>query len=199
MDDVKEFYVTLPSDSSMNYFPSNTQSSYRTKLSAPLLLNGEWEVALSEISIPRNWFNVGDLNNSYTALYEKEDVMVTDKFEHEIKISYTSEDADAFWADLNRKAANVIGNDKIIFEYDSQAATVELNIPKDVELHIAKESKLLHMLNLPNEDSVLDSSTIYKFRLSQKSPLDISMKIIDSGPRSILEIDIEMSAMFGRQ
>ncbi|GBO35501.1 hypothetical protein AVEN_41991-1 [Araneus ventricosus] len=124
--------------------------------------------------------------------------MVTDKFEHEIKISYTSEDVDAFWAELNRKVANVIGNDKIIFEYDSQAATVELNIQKDVELQIAKESKLLYMLNLPNEDSVLDSSTIYKFRLSQKSPVDISMKIIDSSPRSILEIDIEMSAMFVR-
>ena len=66
------FYVTLPSNASMQYFPKNTQSSYRTKLASPLILNGEWEVGLAEIFIPRNWFNVGEHNNDYTLTYKAE-------------------------------------------------------------------------------------------------------------------------------
>ncbi|KAF8784262.1 hypothetical protein HNY73_009966 [Argiope bruennichi] len=198
MDDVKEFYITLPSDSSMNYFPSNKQSSYRTKLSAPLVLLGDWEVALSEVCIPRNWFNIGDHNNFYTVMYEKEDVVVTDKFEQQIKVIYKSENVDGFWLALNRKIVDVVGESKINFEYDSRAATVTAHIREGVELQILKESKLLYMLHMPNEDTILSSSSNYRFRLSQQSPVDIELKIIDSTPRSILEVDIEMSAMFGK-
>ncbi|KAF8790008.1 hypothetical protein HNY73_005096 [Argiope bruennichi] len=199
MDDVKEFYVTLPSDSSMNYFPSNTQSSYRTKLSAPIILNGEWEVALSEISIPHNWFNItANHNNFYTILYEKEEVVVMDKFEQEIKITYKSESVDAFWFTLNGKIVETIGETKIKFEYDAHAATVAAHIRKGVELYVAKESKLLYMLHLPNEETILSTSRIYQFRISQQSPVEIVVKIVDSTPRSVLEIEIEMSAMFGR-
>ncbi|KAF8795765.1 hypothetical protein HNY73_000227 [Argiope bruennichi] len=154
MDDVKEFYITLPSDPNMNYFPSNAQSSYRTKLSAPIILNGEWEVALSEISIPHNWFNMtADHNNFYTILYDKEEVVVMVKFEQEIKITYKSESADAFWFTLNRKIVETIDETKIKFKYDSHAATVAAHIREGVELHVVKESKLLYMLHLPNEDN----------------------------------------------
>lgn len=49
-----EFYVTLPSDSSINYFPDNTLARYTTKLAHPLIFQpGEkWKVAVMEISYP---------------------------------------------------------------------------------------------------------------------------------------------------
>ena len=52
-----EFYVTLPSNSSAQYFPDNKPGKYKTKLAYPLQLRGRWEVALSEIQYPRTWKN----------------------------------------------------------------------------------------------------------------------------------------------
>ena len=43
------FYLTLPSDSSVEYFPNNTQSNYVCKLPTSINLIGTWDVALVEI------------------------------------------------------------------------------------------------------------------------------------------------------
>ncbi|KAI8480635.1 hypothetical protein Bbelb_416470 [Branchiostoma belcheri] len=61
------FYVTLPSDGSMDVYPDNTLSTYRTKLSHPIELKGDWEVSLSEIQYPHSWMNVREGEN--TLLY----------------------------------------------------------------------------------------------------------------------------------
>ncbi|KAF8778356.1 Juvenile hormone acid O-methyltransferase like protein [Argiope bruennichi] len=131
-------------------------------------------------------------------MYEKEDVVDIDKFEQQIKVIYKSKNVDGFCLALNRKIADAVGESKINFEYDSPAATFTAHIPEGVELQILKESKLLYMLHMPNEDTILSSSANYRFRLSQQSSVDIELKIIDSTPRSILEVDTEMSAMFGK-
>lgn len=52
------FYLTLPSNSSHNYFPNNTLTDYTTKLSSTIELTSEWEVGLAEIMFPRNWFTI---------------------------------------------------------------------------------------------------------------------------------------------
>ncbi len=46
------FYVTLPSNSSMN-------------LPTPLVFEGDWEVGLAEFSYPHSWFNITDSKNMY--------------------------------------------------------------------------------------------------------------------------------------
>lgn len=48
------FYITLPSNSSMNHFPSNTKSSFRTQLAQSIKLNEPHEVALVEINYSSN-------------------------------------------------------------------------------------------------------------------------------------------------
>ena len=48
-----EFYLILPSNSSMSYYPGNT-----TRLPNPISLTGDWEVGLVEIQYPHNRFNV---------------------------------------------------------------------------------------------------------------------------------------------
>lgn len=57
------FYVTLPSDSSMNYFPENKISHFITRLPVPIELKGEWEVGLVEFTYPHTWYNVNNTNN----------------------------------------------------------------------------------------------------------------------------------------
>jgi hypothetical protein len=50
------FYVTLPSDSSAEYFPNNTIANFNTKLAMPIQLeHDEWEVGLVEISYPTGY------------------------------------------------------------------------------------------------------------------------------------------------
>ena len=49
------FYLHLPSNSSVEHFPDNTLTSYVTKLQDSISLMGEWEVALTEISLPLSW------------------------------------------------------------------------------------------------------------------------------------------------
>lgn len=52
--------MTLPSNSSMKYYPNNTLSEFVTKLPQHFDLVGEWEVGLSEIQFPISWYNISD-------------------------------------------------------------------------------------------------------------------------------------------
>ena len=48
------FYVTLPSDASINVYPDNRQSNFTVLLKEPIKFNGDYEVGLAEI----NYFNL---------------------------------------------------------------------------------------------------------------------------------------------
>ena len=55
---MSRFYLTLPSNSSMDYYPNNTVAQYTTKLNRVIELDGDWEIGLTEISIPSHVHNV---------------------------------------------------------------------------------------------------------------------------------------------
>jgi len=55
---MSRFYPTLPSNSSMEYYPENTAACYTTKLTDTVELKGDWEVGLAEMSIPGAVYNV---------------------------------------------------------------------------------------------------------------------------------------------
>lgn len=57
---MSHFYLTLPSNSSRQFFSENTLTHFKTKLHTDFNLNGEWEVGLSEVHFPRNWHNIDD-------------------------------------------------------------------------------------------------------------------------------------------
>ena len=59
-----EFYVMLPSNSSMEYFPDNKTLNFVTNLSRTLQLDGEWEVGPAEIDYPHTWYNIREGKNS---------------------------------------------------------------------------------------------------------------------------------------
>ena len=52
------FYLTLPSNSSQQFFPDNTLTDFTTKLASTLELSGEWEVGLAEMMFPRSWYTI---------------------------------------------------------------------------------------------------------------------------------------------
>jgi hypothetical protein len=52
------FYLTLPSNASLNYYPDNTASRFVAKLLERVCLEGNYEFGLSEIIYPHTWNNV---------------------------------------------------------------------------------------------------------------------------------------------
>ena len=57
------FYLTLPSNASMDVFPNNKIGSYHVKFSQTFDLNGEWEVGLYSISYPNTWYTLQKQQN----------------------------------------------------------------------------------------------------------------------------------------
>jgi len=55
---MSRFYITLPSNSSMDYYPDNTVARYVTKLPEKIELEGNWEIGMTEISVPVEVSNV---------------------------------------------------------------------------------------------------------------------------------------------
>ena len=55
---MSDFYLTLPSNNSMGYYPENTLAQFTSRLPNVINLSGDWEVGLVEIQYPHNWFNV---------------------------------------------------------------------------------------------------------------------------------------------
>lgn len=60
-----QFYITLPSDSSMNCYTENTVAKFTTQLPQPVTLEGEYEVGLAEIIFPQTWYNIRNVDREY--------------------------------------------------------------------------------------------------------------------------------------
>ena len=56
--EVTQFYLHLPSNSSLDKFTNNTLTEYRVGLPQTVSLTEDWEVALTEIHYPHSWNNV---------------------------------------------------------------------------------------------------------------------------------------------
>ena len=56
--EVTQFYWHLPSNASLDKFPTNTLTEYGVCLPRTISLTGDWEVALTEIHYPHSWNNV---------------------------------------------------------------------------------------------------------------------------------------------
>lgn len=74
-----QFYMTLPSTSSSNFFPHNTTANYITQLRNPIQLQGAWEVCLYELHYPQTFFNVTKSSSKIKASYgiNEEDTTIT--------------------------------------------------------------------------------------------------------------------------
>ena len=63
MDYGNNFYITLPSNASTGIYPNNTKAAYITSLNVPIMLNGEFEVALTNIACSSKIeHNIGKIN-----------------------------------------------------------------------------------------------------------------------------------------
>lgn len=59
----EDFFLTLPSNSSISYFPNNKTVNFSTKLPKSIKLDGEWSVGLVEFQYPCTIFTVQENQN----------------------------------------------------------------------------------------------------------------------------------------
>ena len=74
-----EFYVTLPSNASINFFENKT-SSYLTKLCQPIHLTGNWVVGLSALTIPLSFYNIKNEEELIIQMRDKNTLQYNIKF-----------------------------------------------------------------------------------------------------------------------
>lgn len=211
-----DFYITLPSNASMNYFPNNTQSSYRTKLVSPLTLSGDWEIGLVEIFFPRNWFNIGSHNNNYIIYTESQKNVQAESVEYQITFVYNpKESMDLFFQKLNKNIKMLLENQMLLdnqndlddqndldnqngvsWVIDTQKQMVSLNLEKGFEVYISKEhaAKFLYILHLPDEDiHIKQQKTDMAYRVSTEE-WSGKFKIINKNP-NIIKHKIPLAAI----
>ena len=78
-----QFYIHLPSDSSLNVYPDNTIAKFSTKLVRMVELEGSYEVGLSEIIYPADYYNVDNRELDYSFGIKQKNFDVEGKVVHE--------------------------------------------------------------------------------------------------------------------
>ncbi|GFQ98330.1 uncharacterized protein TNCT_147511 [Trichonephila clavata] len=149
-----------------------------TKLARPIILTGAWEVGLSEIFVPRTWFNIGNHNNKYSITYEETKIIEKDYAEYDIgvKIEQGTADADVI-EEINQSIEEKCGH-FVAFSLDRK--NINVHIAPNYELHLtaANAPRLLTMLNLPREDRIIRMSESFVFRKPSKTNKDNHLKLL---------------------
>jgi hypothetical protein len=111
---MNHFYITLPSDSSSNYYPDNTVAHFTSKLPHRIRLDGDYEVGLAEFIYPYSWFNFDSGASTHFVNTETGDrfaecVFGGGQFANEVTLtkSITDKISDAIVNTTNRKDLSV--------------------------------------------------------------------------------------------
>lgn len=140
------FYVTLPSDSSMHFFPENKISHFKTQLPFPLDLKGEWEVGLSEIIYPHSWHNINETNNYFR--YEINNGNIVSSVKQEIDVGcYESmyDIVSAIQLSLPKNPS------RFTLHYNKTTKRVKINVVQDASLYLENMGEIL---GFPNKSAI---------------------------------------------
>ncbi|GBL97718.1 hypothetical protein AVEN_44908-1 [Araneus ventricosus] len=142
------------------------------------MLTGAWEVGLSEIFVPRTWFNIGNHNNKYSITYEETKIVEKDYVEYDIRVKIDEGTTDEDVIDnINQSIEEKCGH-FVLFALDHR--NINVHTAPNYELHLtaADAPRLLTMLNLPREDRIIKTSESFVFRKPSKTNKDNVLKII---------------------
>lgn len=120
-----EFYVTLPSDSSMKLFPDNKTTHFISQLPRNLTLQGEWTVALVEIEYPQNIQTFSDTPDARNITFSRAG-----------KWKYTVTLPDKVWKDAKEIIAYLQANPEFSNHFSisvspTDIVTIQMNRPDD--------------------------------------------------------------------
>lgn len=190
MDDtISDFYVTLPSDASLEMFPENTQSSFRTKLSAPLMLTGDdWEVGLTEIFIPKTWYNVDKHNSAYSVTLDVEERMARVPEEHDIDILLDPNmNILEFCTKVNNEIIKHLKNENVKFQPQKDRVYIEIATGHEVHIPIESSPKMLAMLHYSAQNLNLTETKSFKYKSLTGPRTREKIKIVNKQIQSFRE------------
>ncbi|XP_023240160.1 uncharacterized protein LOC111638645 [Centruroides sculpturatus] len=185
----------------MELFPENKQSHFTVKMSPRSDLCGKWAISLSEVIIPRNWFNISNHNNDYTITRHKiRREKITD-VTCEIPLTTGDENEGTLFHWINKNIVSLTGSKLAEFVLDKDYKNVKLNLEEGFELRISREKahKLLYFLNLPTKDIVFkqrSSSLILRdeseeYLSNPRFYKDQFITLIERDKKVVEEIDVE--------
>jgi hypothetical protein len=147
------WYLTLPSNSSMKYYKDNTAAKYTTKLPDNVELNGDWEVALIEITYPNKMAHTANAKECTISVYTKaESSFTTLNFP---KDEY--EDSVAFMKDFITMKQNYFQ-----IKYDEKTNEIEMNCNRPYAMFIFSDA-LARMLGFDRTSFTLGN--VYRGKL----------------------------------
>ncbi len=181
----RDFYVTLPSNTSADTFPNNTPSEYTAKLSHRIELHGEWEVALHTICYVKwNTIKLDKESVHYVASGVK-------KIGSRLKDYYTN--VKEYIADIN---ASIPDKGKVVFTIQSGKVTVTLESGYSVHLR-REQAIILGFITFNNADIVKEITATetgsYEANLHRETSIYVYCDIIEPqivGNRTVPLLDI---------
>ena len=152
--EVTQFYIHLPSNSSLNKFPKNTLTEYWVGLSQTVNLTGGWGLALTEIHYPHSWNNVrGKFQNRFYLRIQESSGIWMALIILPGHYSYVK--------DILSKMNELVDNEKrfsddVKFSYDTLTIKVTVHLQNDAELYFGD---IGYVLGFSPEEVISKSST----------------------------------------
>lgn len=152
------FYLTLPSNSSISYFPDNKTTHFTTKLPRAIKLEGEWSVGIVEFQYPCTMFTVQEHNN---IMYIKKTMVVPPDTEPSL-VNYKNHIPASSYEDIGEVLTALNSRETFKLRYDNISKFVSLTGDIENLISLKFSSKLSLQLGFdPNTD--LATRTIGKF------------------------------------
>ncbi len=122
--------MTLPCDSSLSFFPSNTVAQYSTKLSERKHLDGDYEVAVAELIYPQSFQNIrNDDDSLYIELVQNDKRIFKYSLEaanYASELDFAKSLSENFAAALSRETS--IKNVSVRFTFDENTRRIKMGI-----------------------------------------------------------------------
>ncbi|GFR05800.1 uncharacterized protein TNCT_263861 [Trichonephila clavata] len=128
-ENMTDFHILLPSNSSMKVFPLNTPDHFRTKLARPITLNGEWECCLSEATIPGKYFTVQPGYNDFYSIQREIDVE-TETLLLKFDIPLYNDDHADFVAGFNANVKKIFIDPPLVFTLIKNNRQIEMELKR---------------------------------------------------------------------
>ena len=133
-----QFYLWLPSNSSLDVFPENTLAEYRVQLPQTIKLVDEWEVAITEFQYPHTWNNVHN-NSHWNRFYIKKGFPIE---------GYTippghHPSIEEIVKTMNKLVTDSIHKGSVSFSFDKLSRKVTINIRNNVKVAFADVGEML--------------------------------------------------------
>ena len=148
------FYLTLPSNASMDAFPDNKTTGYRVQLPQDVNLEGEWEVGLYSVTYPNTWYTVQRAPPGHFIYYKMPKALFSGvSFQHG---HYTSMEDLIKGINTALVATGEVG-DNIKLTYNTFTRKVSFEIKNKYELALYKPVSVI--MGFGNEEPIIEKTT----------------------------------------